>query len=180
MDARPVTPLLQAILNDPQFAWLRPLSELIVRIDETLDNDVADIPGEVDAIVAQARKLVSPADQGAPYAERYQAALQDTRTRCSRIATWGWCSNSIATRRRRPAALTRTIHVRTLIVRRRRCPRVCRAAGSAAQGPFRQDVVVTAAATPVELGTVTRTLTVITRDQIAQACRSTASPTCFD
>jgi outer membrane cobalamin receptor len=38
---------------------------------------------------------------------------------------------------------------------------------ASAQGPFRQDVVVTAAATPVELGTVTRTLTVITRDQIA-------------
>ena len=36
----------------------------------------------------------------------------------------------------------------------------------AAQGPFRQDVVVTAAATPVELGSVTRTLTVITREQI--------------
>ena len=32
--------------------------------------------------------------------------------------------------------------------------------------PYRQTVVVTAAATPVELGTVTRTLTVITRDQI--------------
>ena len=39
---------------------------------------------------------------------------------------------------------------------------------SSAQGPFRQEVVVTAAATPVELGTVTRTLTVITRDQIAR------------
>ena len=39
---------------------------------------------------------------------------------------------------------------------------------SAGQGPFRQDVVVTAAATPVELSTVTRTLTVITRDQIAR------------
>lgn len=37
-----------------------------------------------------------------------------------------------------------------------------------AQGPFRQDVVVTAAATPVALGSVTRTLTVITREQIAQ------------
>ncbi|HEY5617932.1 MAG TPA: TonB-dependent receptor [Vicinamibacterales bacterium] len=36
---------------------------------------------------------------------------------------------------------------------------------AAAQG-FRQDIVVTAAAVPVELGTVTRTLTVITRDQI--------------
>lgn len=70
-------PLLHAILTDPQFAWLRPLSELIVRIDETLDNDVADIPGEADAIIAQARKLVSPIEQGAPYAERYQSALQE-------------------------------------------------------------------------------------------------------
>jgi len=39
---------------------------------------------------------------------------------------------------------------------------------AAAQGPYRQDVVVTAAATPVELGTVTRTLTVITREEIAR------------
>jgi outer membrane cobalamin receptor len=39
------------------------------------------------------------------------------------------------------------------------------APSAAAQG-FRQDIVVTAAAVPVELGTVTRTLTVITRDQI--------------
>src|SRR5687767_9400176 len=39
---------------------------------------------------------------------------------------------------------------------------------SGGQGSFRQDVVVTAAATPVELGTVTRTLTVITHDQIAR------------
>jgi outer membrane cobalamin receptor len=39
---------------------------------------------------------------------------------------------------------------------------------AAAQGPYRQDVVVTAAATPVELGTVTRAVTVITRDQIAR------------
>ena len=36
------------------------------------------------------------------------------------------------------------------------------------QDVWRQTVVVTAAATPVELGTVTRTLTVITRDQIAE------------
>ena len=32
--------------------------------------------------------------------------------------------------------------------------------------PYRQMVVVTAATTPVEMGTVTRTLTVITREQI--------------
>ncbi|MBI2187182.1 MAG: TonB-dependent receptor [Acidobacteria bacterium] len=39
---------------------------------------------------------------------------------------------------------------------------------AAAQGPYRQDVVVTAAATPVALGTVTRTLTVITREEISR------------
>jgi iron complex outermembrane receptor protein len=38
----------------------------------------------------------------------------------------------------------------------------------AAQSSFSEEVVVTAAATPVQLGTVTRTLTVITREQIAQ------------
>ena len=41
-------------------------------------------------------------------------------------------------------------------------------APASAQGPYRQDVVVTAAAEPVEFGTVTKTLTVITRDQIAR------------
>ena len=69
--------LLQAILNDPQFAWLRPLSELIVRIDELLEGDVPDMPGEAAVILAQARKLVSPGEQGGHYAERYQAALQE-------------------------------------------------------------------------------------------------------
>jgi iron complex outermembrane receptor protein len=41
-------------------------------------------------------------------------------------------------------------------------------ASQAAQAPFRQDVVVTAAATPVELSTITRTLTVITREEITR------------
>jgi iron complex outermembrane receptor protein len=45
---------------------------------------------------------------------------------------------------------------------------VLSAAPAAAQGPYRQDIVVTAAATPVTLGSVTRTLTVITRERIAQ------------
>ena len=36
--------LLQAILNDPQFMWLRPVSELIVRIDEILEHDEELLP----------------------------------------------------------------------------------------------------------------------------------------
>jgi hypothetical protein len=31
--------LLKAIVEDPQFAWLRPISSLIVRIDETVDAE---------------------------------------------------------------------------------------------------------------------------------------------
>lgn len=72
--------LLHAILNDPQFAWLRPVSELIVRIDETLENDPpAELgaAGDVPAIIAQARTLVVPNEAGNRYARRYHAALQE-------------------------------------------------------------------------------------------------------
>jgi hypothetical protein len=75
--------LLHAILNDPQFAWLRPVSELIVRIDEALENDLPDpVAGhttvaDVAAILAQARTLVVPNETGNHYAQRYHAALQE-------------------------------------------------------------------------------------------------------
>lgn len=68
--------LLQAIFNDPQFAWLRPLSELIVRIDETLDHESPDTPADVRAILDRARALVSPEEAGGIYAQRYREALQ--------------------------------------------------------------------------------------------------------
>src|SRR5688572_3589103 len=92
---------------------------------------------------------------------------RSTRTRCSRIATLGWCSNSTATRRRRPDGFTRIFHLRTLIAVVA-AALVFAAPPARAQEPFRQNVVVTAAASPVELETVTRTLTVITREQIAR------------
>lgn len=69
--------LLQAILKDPQFAWLHPISELIVTIDEALENE-PDVPVDVGAILAQARALVSPDEAGTGYAQRYDAALQDS------------------------------------------------------------------------------------------------------
>jgi hypothetical protein len=70
--------LLRVIVNDPQFAWLHPVSELIVRIDESLEIDALDGPEvDVDAIVMQSRRLVVPDDSGSPYAQRYLAALQE-------------------------------------------------------------------------------------------------------
>ena len=64
---------LQLIYNDPQFAWLRPMSGLIVRIDEALDEE-----GAVDIVplVSSVQDLTSPA-AGTPQAARYHAALQE-------------------------------------------------------------------------------------------------------
>ena len=69
--------LLRVIVSDPQFAWLRPVSELIVRIDQTLDEEAPDIVADVDAIVAHARRLVAPDETGRSFEERYLAALQE-------------------------------------------------------------------------------------------------------
>ena len=72
------TELLQAIFNAPDFAWLRSMSGLIVRIDEALDVKPR-AEGEVSEtgpLVASARELVSP-EAGTLYAMRYHAALQE-------------------------------------------------------------------------------------------------------
>jgi len=69
--------LLKVIVSDPQFAWLHPVTALIVRIDETLDMEAPDILVDLDAIVAQARRLVAPDETSTPYAQRYHTALQE-------------------------------------------------------------------------------------------------------
>jgi hypothetical protein len=69
--------LLKVIVADPQFAWLRPVSELIVRIDEALDAEAPDTIVDVDAIVSKARRVVMPDETEGQYAQRYLAALQE-------------------------------------------------------------------------------------------------------
>jgi len=69
--------LLQIIMTAPQFAWLRPISEVIVRIDQALDEQAPDTTVDVDAIIIQARRLVAPDQTEKPYAQRYLTALQE-------------------------------------------------------------------------------------------------------
>lgn len=68
--------LLRAVMIDPHFAWLRPVSELIVRIDEAIQSDAPDVATDVTGIVGQARALVAPDGISGEYGERYRAALQ--------------------------------------------------------------------------------------------------------
>jgi hypothetical protein len=69
--------LLNVVMTDPQVAWLRPLSELIVRIDEALDMEAPDTVTDVDSIVGHARSLVAPSEGAGWYAERYRDVLQE-------------------------------------------------------------------------------------------------------
>jgi hypothetical protein len=69
--------LLSIVMRDPQFAWLHPLSELIVRIDTMLDVEHPEPRTEVEAILRQARALVAPTPAAGVYAERYHTALQE-------------------------------------------------------------------------------------------------------
>jgi hypothetical protein len=69
--------LLNLVLYDPWFAWLHELSELVVLIDETLD--AKEPPNGIDAerLIAQARELVAPNENGAGFRKRYFEAMQN-------------------------------------------------------------------------------------------------------
>jgi hypothetical protein len=71
------TELLKATMEDPQFAWLRPISELIVRIDESVDTEPQNGPVDVEAIVARARAATAADETGTAHAQRYHSALQE-------------------------------------------------------------------------------------------------------
>ena len=68
--------LLQLVINDPWFAWLHPLSELVVRIDETIEPDSPATEGDGVALVEQVERLLAPAEHGETFARRYFEALQ--------------------------------------------------------------------------------------------------------
>ena len=70
--------MLDALLKDPQFAWLRPLSQLIVGIDEMLEDKIPPEDGDLEAVVAHLRDLTSANESGTPYEQRYYAALQES------------------------------------------------------------------------------------------------------
>lgn len=69
---------LQLAMNDPWFAWLRQLSELIVEMDELLA--ARETPGENTgvALILQARILLTPAETGSEFQRKYFAAMQQS------------------------------------------------------------------------------------------------------
>jgi hypothetical protein len=68
--------LLQLVINDPWFAWLHPLSELVVRIDEALQTDAPAAEADGTVLLEQVARLLSPEQGPVEFARRYYEALQ--------------------------------------------------------------------------------------------------------
>lgn len=70
------TQFLGALLEEPFFAWLRPYSGLVARIDEALAGEEAMTDAQAKEFLEQARALVAPAGTGTEGARRYEMLRQ--------------------------------------------------------------------------------------------------------
>ena len=68
--------LLQLVLNDPWFTWLHPLSQMVVRIDELLEDDDEVTDVEVEHFLTEVRALIRPSEEGDGFERSYYEALQ--------------------------------------------------------------------------------------------------------
>lgn len=67
---------LQLLTTDPWFAWLHPLSQLIVSIDEAIDGKEPLTTAVVDAVLKETNVLLSPSETGEDFPRHYFDALQ--------------------------------------------------------------------------------------------------------
>ncbi len=68
--------LLQLVISDPWFAWLHSLSELVVRIDETVDADSPATDADASTLIDQVERLLTASETGQGFQRRYYDALQ--------------------------------------------------------------------------------------------------------
>ena len=68
--------LLQLIIQDRQFSWLRPILEIVVQIDELLDVEGPVEGGHVRLLSTRALDLLVPSETSGDFARNYHLALQ--------------------------------------------------------------------------------------------------------
>jgi hypothetical protein len=70
--------LLQLVISDPWFAWLHPVSELVVQIDLLMEARQPAPAGTAEALLRQARELLNPDEAGEEFSRKYHRALQES------------------------------------------------------------------------------------------------------
>jgi hypothetical protein len=68
--------LFDLAMNDPAFAWLQPVLQIVVQIDEMLEWN--DLWNDEDAgrVLDRTRALLRASETGTPFEQKYDAALQ--------------------------------------------------------------------------------------------------------
>ncbi len=67
---------LKLLTSDPWFAWLHPLSELIVTMDEAMEEEEPLTVAGVDSLVNRTRLLLVASEEGDGFPRSYFEALQ--------------------------------------------------------------------------------------------------------
>jgi hypothetical protein len=67
---------LQLVLDDAWFAWLRPLSQVMAKLDELGEAD--ELPDGLDpaTLLESIRTLLTPSEEGTGFGRHYYEALQ--------------------------------------------------------------------------------------------------------
>lgn len=65
----------QLVLGDAWFAWLRPLSQLMVKIDELSEEEIED-RAEMTRTIDAVRTMLMPSEEGNGFGRHYYDALQ--------------------------------------------------------------------------------------------------------
>jgi hypothetical protein len=66
---------LRVLIEDQAYAWLRPLSALIVQLDEDSERPAAEVEA---ALFAETRALLKPDPAGAPFQSRYAWLIEQS------------------------------------------------------------------------------------------------------
>jgi hypothetical protein len=67
---------LRLLLNDPWFAWLRPLSGLMAGGDEAIDGKEPLTSRRAEELIGEARQLLRPDEEGEGFGRHYFIAMQ--------------------------------------------------------------------------------------------------------
>jgi hypothetical protein len=80
--------VLQRVINDPWFAWLKPMTALIVQIDEYTEGDDPLDAGQGEALLVQARTLLTADENGGPFQREYFRVLQQSPEAAALHGLW--------------------------------------------------------------------------------------------